>query len=240
MLQSKCSGTVCGCHMVSVINVHFGRAQDIWHASILELGTKAINLDLGIIFFPKVSPVSPSLSLGMGYFGLTSAPDSIIATHNDSMQRYRAAIEDVIVPLLQHNCPAKDQHETHTQSCEHLSAIGHSLQQLFNIGLWPTSNIDQMSTSIVSSKIDEFRNYERSPAAEYYLEGEHYIGCDSLRMDIKQRLLEATKEALEKTKGLCLSCVKRGKVTSEEGNCHAEEEILCSEHMEHVAITNAV
>ena len=128
---------------------------------------------------------------------------------------------------LVHDCPAKLQHEARTTSCEHLSKIGHYFKWLYGSGLWPLSKMQTLSITKVSDRLSKFENYDRDPAEVYWLEGIHYIGCQTPQTDLKDVLEGHAKKAVETQQGLCLACVKRGRVAEEEGNCRAEDEALC-------------
>lgn len=90
------------------------------------------------------------------------------------------------------------------------------------MGLWPIIDTDTGKTiEGISNCLLGFENY---PASVTYNNG---ASCDVARIDFKHLLLQATEMTSKRNRGLCLNCVKKGKIMSADGNCRAASLELC-------------
>jgi hypothetical protein len=157
--------------------------------------------------------------------------------------KLQTSIENIIAPQLQSGCPAKNQHRPHRQPCYHLSKIGHYFHELSRLGLWPLSGVLYRNNfQTISRKLLEFENYipdevinqqTLDPQTLYqypvtYTYPGQYDNCcfdaSASQIDLRQSLIQAAEDATAAQKGLCLQCVKNGKVSVYEGNCQAQDE----------------
>lgn len=121
-------------------------------------------------------------------------------------------------------CPKEFDHVQKQKSCFHTAKSGFYVQELYRIGLWPISDTKiQMAMSIqtISNRLRGLR--------DYYMTDAWTMGrqCDLAKINFKQRL----EDAMERTtpdSGLCLNCVKKGKIMSADGNCRAASLELCT------------
>ncbi|KAL2052230.1 hypothetical protein ABVK25_007389 [Lepraria finkii] len=149
----------------------------------------------------------------------------------------------MLVPLIK-KCPEMSLHRIGRQPCGLLTVVGHYLSELVRLGLWPLSRIvEQTNINTIASQIQHFENFDetshedeedgwggrtpqfgtrknraRKKQVEYVVLRE---GCSIPEIDCKKLLQDATRVASEAQQGLCLNCIKNGRVTTEEGNCQA-------------------
>ena len=138
----------------------------------------------------------------------------------------------MIMSYLQKECPAKRYHEDNNQACELLSKAGHFFQELVRLGVWPLSRIvHQTNLSTMSNQLLHFRNYiSDMPGTSDDKDTDTNFShrrCRNNRIDFKSKLEVAVEDAFQLQEGLCLRCVKQGKVTRDEGNCRNTLEHLC-------------
>lgn len=102
--------------------------------------------------------------------------------------------------------------------------------------LWPLAKFQTSNVSNIASRLLQFQNHDRNPAEHYILNGVYYVGCQTPQTDLKALIKQAAEDAVEVQKGLCLACVRLGKVTKEKGNCRTEEETLCDTHQHSILV----
>lgn len=128
-------------------------------------------------------------------------------------------MEDIVLPLLDQDCPQAEDHEYNHQYCYILSQAGHYFKQLRDLGIWPISKrIYQTSPSIIPAELANFQNYFEDEYGSFE--------CGGGLIDLKQQFMKAVETATLEQRGLCLKCVKQGKVTKDEGNCWAKTELM--------------
>ena len=118
-------------------------------------------------------------------------------------------------------CPKASDHQRRQSMCFHVAKSGFYVQELYRIGLWPIKNTDtQMSIRDISNRLRCFQ--------DYYITDPSDVGhrCDLANIDFKQRLVDATGRMISDS-GLCLHCVKKGKIMKADGNCRAASVELC-------------
>lgn len=160
--------------------------------------------------------------------------NSINAERSNAIYELWAAIEDVITPQLEVVCPKQQRHDSHFSPCEYLLKSGHYLKELSSLDLWPISKIiHQTDLAAVSSQLLRFKNHLLDEWGPTNANGELFKGrtwvsastyCQSPKKDLKSMLQKAADATSTKQRGLCLKCVKEGKVTRDDGNCRAETE----------------
>ena len=154
--------------------------------------------------------------------------DSINTARENALFELQTNIEAMITSYLKKDCSFKKNHESNRQPCELLSKAGHFFQELVRLGLWPLSRIiHQTNLSTISSQLLHFKNYyadERSGQRNSGYYEDSYCICD--RIDFKSKLENAVNDASVLQQGLCLCCVKQGKITGDEGNCREMHEHL--------------
>lgn len=96
--------------------------------------------------------------------------------------------------------------------------IYHLLDKLKMIKLWPFSTKFQSLT--IQDITEMLQNLDPCPGT---------CGCTCESYRIKEGLVVAVNDVEAKLKGLCLECVRHGRVLFLEGNCAAEFPIICSQ-----------
>lgn len=88
----------------------------------------------------------------------------------------------------------------------HVREAGYCFQRLFFLDIWPISTrLKTLNLDVIQRAIAEFEEPE-----------------------FKEKLITEIVRAVERQKGLCLCCVRKGKMSSREGNCHARLRHLCT------------
>lgn len=138
------------------------------------------------------------------------------------MIEVQQTIQDVITPLLEHDCSAANIYNcaTNYRTCDHLTSIGIYFAQLSKYGLWPI-NQQLHKTSFVNitavlTKIKGYYDRDDVSRASYG------YNCRSPIIDIRQLTEQIAPNAARNLEGLCLNCVKDGKYTIEDANCRRE------------------
>ncbi len=103
---------------------------------------------------------------------------------------------------------------------------GHYISELLRLDLWPTSSlISGKPLSIISSKLEDFENFvlNGNVASKYG------TSCVQVKIDFKEVLQKSVETATGALNGLCLNCVRKGKFSTREGNCGAEDLDDCTD-----------
>ena len=87
-----------------------------------------------------------------------------------------------------------------------------------DFGLYPTPRPKRP----ISDRLSKFEDNSVSETEDY--SGEHW--CDVFHTDFEQPLQQAIKKASERG-GLCMNCVKKGKIMVADGNCRARSLEFC-------------
>ena len=155
-------------------------------------------------------------------------------------------MEDMLAPLIK-KCPEMSSHRSDRQACGLLTVAGHYLSELIRLGLWPLSRIvEQTNINTIASQIQHFENFDETSRED---EEDDWGGrilskgkknrvgrrsteiwpesCSVPEIDCKKLLQDAARVVSKAQQGLCLSCIKEGKVTTEEGNCQARSQWDC-------------
>ena len=117
-----------------------------------------------------------------------------------------------------------DQNEDHGDGaiCFHLAKTGYYIHELHRIGLWPIpASYSAKSIQDISDRLLKICNYSAVDPYEYGL------CCDRANIDFEELLLELRETISKRNTGLCLNCVKKGKIMSADGNCRAASLELC-------------
>ena len=86
--------------------------------------------------------------------------------------------------------------------------VGHFFTELYWIDLWPISDqVNEINLDYIQSEIANFDEYKDT--------------------SFKKSLVIEISKAIDAQKGLCLSCVRLGKISSHQGNCQARLRYLC-------------
>ena len=118
-------------------------------------------------------------------------------------------------------CPNASAHLRKRSMCFHAAKTGFYVHQLYRVGLWPIDyTTAQLSIQEISNRLEGFQ--------DYYLEGPEIGGrpCDLANIDFTQHLKDARAKMIPSS-GLCLNCVKKGKIRRADGNCRAASLELC-------------
>lgn len=111
-------------------------------------------------------------------------------------------VEHIMARFLQDDAenPAPD---------SHLIKVGYFFGELYRLNIWPIStrfssiNLDYIQRAIVG-----FNEQDNT--------------------FFKRKLIIVIEQAVDAQKGLCLCCVRKGKISSHQGNCHARFRYLCT------------
>ena len=114
-------------------------------------------------------------------------------------------------------CSKASAHPSQRETCFQTAKAGFYVQELYRIGLWPINNRNtQMSIQEISNRLQGFRDYYITQSWP----------CVSPIINFKQGLVDATGRMISGS-GLCLNCVKKGKIMIADGNCRAVSLELC-------------
>ena len=172
--------------------------------------------------------------------------DSINAERTKTLLRLQTTMEDMLPPFINNKCPEMSSHRSDRQACRLLTVAGHYLSELIRLGLWPLSRIvEQTNINTIASQIQQFENFDEtfhedeedgwggrtSSGSKKNRRGKEYElwqrSCSVPEIDCKKLLQDAASVASKAQQGLCLNCIKEGKVTTEEGNCQARSQWDC-------------
>ncbi len=173
---------------------------------------------------------------------IVASSDSIIAEREDALLELQMTIEDIITPQTKAVCPRQQQHDSSNTVCEYIVRTGHYLKQLSLLGLWPISKVmPHMSVSTISSRLLHFKNHAVDDMECTFTggmkirQGDFMItttDCRSVKTDLKSLLQNAANAASIQQQGLCIKCIRGGKVTKKDGNCRAATETLHDKNCE--------
>ena len=93
----------------------------------------------------------------------------------------------------------------------HLEA-GHVFGELYRLNIWPISTrVNILNLDYIQNQITNFKEQD-SPVDTRF----------------KRELTTVIARAVDAQKGLCLCCVRKGKTSLHQGNCHARLRYLCT------------
>ena len=183
--MEKWKGTVSGegCYTEMVwISYAFGHHAAFWRSTrklTLHSSPKFLEIAGNVILPDSIISKFFFIPLVTRFSNRSCDPDSIIAERTEALDQLQTTVETIILPHLEHFCPAEAQHESRTNSYEHLSKIGHYLQSLCRLGLWPLAKFQTSNVSNIASRLLQFQDYDRNPAEHYVLNGVYYVGCQT-------------------------------------------------------------
>ena len=123
---------------------------------------------------------------------------------------------------MRRKCPKTAKHRAEATWCFHVHTTGCVMEELYSIGLWPIPDTNtQMTIQEVSDRLSRFEDHTFT---EGYDSDEEW--CDEWKFDFKQVLLDAVKKTSVRG-GLCMNCVKKGKIMVADGNCRAKSLETC-------------
>ncbi len=138
-------------------------------------------------------------------------------------------IETSIVSLVEKGCPHSGNHKVNGTICNNLAEAGHCVSELVRLGLWPMSKFSpQTNLLTISSQVLNFNNYNKDDPNSIFRSNGYYTKCPGGKTDFRSALGQLVRDVVLGQQGMCLRCVKQGKVTEEEGNCHAAHVHLCT------------
>lgn len=151
--------------------------------------------------------------------------ESLNALRHSILDLLEAELEDLVTIHLRHMCKSAADHEERLRPCEHLSRTGHFFQELQRLRLWPICRMLQITNlSTILNQLNDFRPYYGDKDNDEDIERcrQHRIhsSCSSPALNFKNTL-ETSVQDLPDLLGLCLACVKHGKITEQEKNCNA-------------------
>lgn len=134
-------------------------------------------------------------------------------------------LELTIVPNLM-DCPARQGHceDVGSRACDRLSQVGHYVQELTSLGLWPLWPLtEKTKLTALTNILENFEDYGLEIGNRSY-----NTFCGHQPTNLKHSLISSIERIIDQQHGLCLACVKQGRVTRAEGNCQAREKRNCS------------
>ncbi len=151
--------------------------------------------------------------------------DSINALRYPILDELQISLKTLITTHLQHACKSAAKHKEKLEFCEHLSRTGHFLDELNRLSLWPIPDaLHTTNLSAILDKLMDFKPYywdiERDKNTSRYHPRSLKLSCSTSAINFKDCLTTMVFDSRAPL-GLCLACVKQGKVTNEEGNCNA-------------------
>ena len=88
--------------------------------------------------------------------------------------------------------------------------------------------LDHANIDVIADQLLKFRPYDVSA----FKKRNPPCSIPDSESGIKLSLLEAAQSAVNRQKGLCLKCIKEGKITTEEGNCEARCQWTCQTQLQ--------
>ncbi|KAL2037384.1 hypothetical protein N7G274_009869 [Stereocaulon virgatum] len=150
--------------------------------------------------------------------------DSIDAEREAHLRRFVTTLQTILIPHLTAQCPSHSLHGTINAACGHLMKSGHYIQELHRLQLWPMPDSD--STKSLRDIYDRFYGLQRCPIVNPWC---HNSQWDVAKIDCTQLLMTAGHEILAKPVGLCLNCVRDGRIMRQDGNCQKQSLELCKD-----------
>ena len=131
-----------------------------------------------------------------------------------------------MAPLLKHERSAAKEHnrEINYRACDHLTKVGNYFAQLSKSGLWPiTQQFHETSFVKIIAQSSKLKGYWDGNVTR----GSYSQHCSSPNFDVKQLREQFAHNACKNLKGLCLNCVKHGRYTRKDPNCHQSKRQAC-------------
>lgn len=152
------------------------------------------------------------------YANLTLFSDSINTERDHTLHDLEQQIELIIASLVKYDCPEDHRGDTNPRVWYQLSEISHYFKELSSLGLWPMSaRLDRIALVRIPSDLYRFSNY--ASESDTYGFQDTLCNAKSQPKNVKRLLFESVTKLLEHQQGLCITCVKEGRVTRAEGNC---------------------
>ena len=124
---------------------------------------------------------------------------------------------------MKKKCPKASDHRAESTLCFHVAKTGCFIHELYRIDLWPIPDTKtQTSIQELSDSLEKFDDNSLHEIPHY---GEER--CEPYPVvDFEKLLLQATDKISERG-GLCMNCVKKGKIMVADGNCRARSLESC-------------
>ena len=148
--------------------------------------------------------------------------DTIDSERDSILFKLQTTIEELITSYLQKYCSWM-QH-SNSQVCDYLSSGSYFLSELVRLDLWPIHNIRLSTFSGRLLELDPARVCNGQWNRDYDI-GNH---CQAHKINLISEVQQTVEEMRELHAGLCLRCVKQGRVTEDEGSCRYYRKILCT------------
>ncbi len=154
--------------------------------------------------------------------------DSVDSERRAGLIQLQSDIDRVIVDCLTRSCGVDSLHEDDDEECCHLTRVGYYFQEINRAHLWPTSMMcgDGWCIEAVKAKVSKMKTYHRDDRRGNI--NNEPSECADDTWGFRERLTEAVTKAVDNQKGLCLMCLKSGRVRKQDGNCYANESELCT------------
>ena len=157
-------------------------------------------------FYGK-SDIDPQISYIQTYFS-TNCPllreASIDEDRKAALLDLSSMIDQIIARFLQENARYAT-HDTHLK-------VGFVIGELYRLNVWPISTrVNTLNLDCIQNLIAKFDEQD-SP----------------IKTQFKRELTTVIARAVDALEGLCLCCVRKGKTSLHQGNCHARLRYLCT------------
>jgi hypothetical protein len=141
----------------------------------------------------------------------------------------QTSIEDIIAPYVSAKCLSRNNHRVGLQMCGLLTIIGYIFQELSRLDLWPLSKtLRKSNIPYIMKQVSNFETYKPNDSEDVEYHNQHSQCMRHVEVvNFRSVFKKAAYRAQTDQKGLCLSCVNKGKITKEDGNCRAYEEWTC-------------
>lgn len=158
-----------------------------------------------VLCFPRLYSVSWKLTPKLTKF-ITDFPflrkASIDEDRKSGLLDLSSMFDHVLARFLQYSAGW-------SRSDARLIKVGHVLQELYDLNIWPISTrLNEINMDRIQSTFALFSEPDDT----------------SFNRDLNTKILAA----VDAQKGLCLSCVRIGKISSHQGNCHSRVRYLCT------------
>ena len=162
---------------------------------------------------------------------MTCCPETQLIPTQDSAEEIRASdlaylcneVGSLLTRHMQTTCMKTTEHNDDDGTiCYHLAKTGYYIQELKRIDLWPILYATTAkSVQEVSDCLQKYSNYPIRDTRE------NGMVCDRANLNFEKHLLQVREMSSKRSSGLCLNCVKKGKIMSADGNCRAASLELC-------------
>ncbi|KAK0515883.1 hypothetical protein JMJ35_001917 [Cladonia borealis] len=157
----------------------------------------------------------------------TSLPETIIESAEDIRASDLSNLCDEIGSTLtlhvKKKCPKALSHRANSTLCFNVAKTGCFIHELYRVDLWPIPNTNtQITIQEISDRLWQFNN--TALCGPYDFDEEQ---CEPYPHIDFEKLLIQFRDKILAHGGLCMNCVKKGKIMVADGNCRAKSLESC-------------